>query len=182
MGPFQEFNIFIGANNAGNSSVLNFISRFLPLRSDGKATLNRLDSYRGGTSGAIEVEIGLPKDTFQTVVQTKCTLAQNTIPLLARVCDALADRDGNIWLKTPIPHVNNKLELSSVDPVRNVLTENEWYQLWNSMMKMTGGSFQQHWLPESLNRIAAAQSVALPDTKLIPAMRKIGPKSQILDD
>src|SRR4051794_4323104 len=33
LGPFKEFNFFIGANNAGKSTVLNFISRHLPLPS-----------------------------------------------------------------------------------------------------------------------------------------------------
>ena len=32
LGPFQSFNFFIGANNAGKSSVLNFISDQLPLK------------------------------------------------------------------------------------------------------------------------------------------------------
>src|SRR4051794_4461947 len=66
MAPFKEFNFFIGANNAGKSTVLSFISTYLPIRlqtpftADQPISIPALDVYSGNTRGGISTALVSP--------------------------------------------------------------------------------------------------------------------------
>ena len=67
MTAFQDFNFFIGANNAGKSSVLDFLSRHLvpSARSDqSSGGLTALEQHAGGTLGPPLMAFGVPLEEF----------------------------------------------------------------------------------------------------------------------
>jgi predicted ATPase len=66
MPSFQKFNFFIGANNSGKSTVLNFISRQLPMiaevngHSAPKNEVERLEYHGGLGAGQIGAALAFP--------------------------------------------------------------------------------------------------------------------------
>jgi hypothetical protein len=58
----------------------------------------------------------------------------------------------------------------------------KWRYFWEAIQHQGGGSFDQHWFPNVLDRIKSAQSFPLPKVNLIPAKRQIGPRSEGFDD
>ncbi len=62
--PFGDMNIFVGANNAGKSTVLNFIAEQLSSRDHTgryKRGLSPIEVYRGKPSGNLVFAVGVPK-------------------------------------------------------------------------------------------------------------------------
>src|SRR5689334_19437554 len=64
MGPFQKFNFFIGANNAGKSTVLNFLQRHLPQSGGKKKSPEGFEIPVGQTTAQMKMGIGLPPQLF----------------------------------------------------------------------------------------------------------------------
>ncbi len=72
MYPFRGFNFFIGANNVGKSTVLNFLSKHLAGlmfdRHDARQrpALGELEKFSRGVKGHTTMEIGVPVSDFFT--------------------------------------------------------------------------------------------------------------------
>ena len=62
MAPFRDFNFFIGANNSGKSTVLNFISSNLPFKRENTISASGVDVYRGEITGQLAVEFGISEN------------------------------------------------------------------------------------------------------------------------
>jgi hypothetical protein len=174
---FKQFNIFIGANNSGKSSVLNFISKFLPLPSSkngqqNSASLTPLEHYHGGTLGPVVMQMGVPVDTFVKAVLGRYPGVDED--LLGKLCNAFSD-DAFIWLRVDEPFGRDPELVYELDKnqLHNLLSDSEWRRLWGAITRQQGGGVDQHWIPETLARIASAQDIELPQTKLIPAIRQI---------
>ena len=62
-----------------------------------------------------------------------------------------------------------------IDPnqVANLLDRNEWKELWSQLAHRSGGSLEQHWIPETIAALSYTPQ-APPETVVIPAIRKIG--------
>ncbi|MBB3393034.1 hypothetical protein FHT82_005823 [Rhizobium sp. BK275] len=173
---FRDFNFFIGTNNAGKSTVLNFISKYLPYRGDneieGSAT-TPIERFRGAKTGSIEAAVGLPIDVFMDAVRKLHTqLPAQFWPSFTKVATSFADNDV-VWLR---PSANQAgASLAAGKPVNpDVLTSQEWYNLWTALTGQSGGSISQNWVPETIKSLLAAQTLELPNTRIIPAKRQIG--------
>ena len=185
---FKKFNILIGANNAGKSSVLNFISKFLPLRSanTGKpksATPDPLERYAGGTVGPVVMQIGIPIDIFVPAIMKLGDRVAAFEPTIRKICDAISI-DGYVWLRAEEPFGKDYELVCELDKdqLHGLLTNNGWRSLWSAITAHQGGGLDEHWIPMTLARFASEQDAALPQTKLIPAIRQIGPKSEDFGD
>lgn len=105
LGPFSDFNFFIGANNAGKSTVLEFLHRHLPSPKDKsrdkRPTFGALDRYSGDRSGPTVMAIGFPMEQF--VASTTDAVAEGrrarVTPRVKAVARRIADSNGLIWLK-----------------------------------------------------------------------------------
>jgi predicted ATPase len=187
LADLKKFNFFIGANNAGKSTILNFISRHLSLAGinsrNASQQIDPLERHIGGTQ--IGLAIGIPKNiALNTVVKQLQQGSQTHLaPLLDRIFDRLVDRNF-IWFKMEepftsypqfiSPHISTELE--------TVLDHTEWQRLWSNLTRYNGGSLQQNWIPETLNSIKDCQNFKFPDSKLIPAIRQVGKTGFAFDD
>src|ERR1700730_2544590 len=66
LAPFRDFNFFVGANNSGKSTVLDFIYRHLPQKEKPTQNPNSeiLDNYRGSATGTMSFNVGISIENF----------------------------------------------------------------------------------------------------------------------
>ena len=178
----QDFNFFIGANNAGKSIILNFLAH--RLRLNGKALdPTSVENYRGAKTGAMYYSIGIPVEEF-----TGCVLSQQDRHLdeaLRGSVEAIAETissDGFVWVKSRIDGQGSRFEYADPTEVRDLFSPRVWYNLWHQLTDQTGGGVDQHWIPEILERLIRRQKISVPNIRLIPAKRVIGQKDEAFED
>ncbi len=187
MPEFKEFNFFIGANNAGKSTILNFISRHLPSKfsmgrqtvSAGMPKVEPLEFHGGGTGESIEMAIGFTVDRVLKILRSKMTtplLNFQQQKHLEKVVDTIPRIGGLIWKQGSVPY-DKPLVMprpKSAD-VQTVLDSYAWQKLWNDIVGRSGGGLTD-WISELYGFIDSALDVSLPKVRIIPAIRQIGPK------
>ena len=177
LSPFQEFNFFIGANNAGKSTILDYLRRHLNHEQNPQQDLP-LEQYRGEASGNTSAAIGIPYDEFLRNVYTSLGdrarngLITDNVP---KLCELVAE-SGVIWLRHPFSDARKPtyyLGQPSLASFRAVITDQILYQVWGLITGRSGGALEQAWIPQTLNSFLEAQSSSLrfPDVKLIPAIQ-----------
>jgi hypothetical protein len=182
LSPFQEFNFFIGANNAGKSTVLDFLHRFLGTSAAEKRPVpNGLDRYTGPESGPTSAAFGLPKSTF------KANIPQLPSPALEKTVDDLIDLlsdQGVIWFELPFGggQANYLRRLTSADTRKASIGDQEIRNLWGALTRASGGSIDQNWIPSILAELLSKQKLGFPKVQLIPAIRQIGPTNEQFKD
>src|ERR1700692_12704 len=60
---FREFNFFIGANNTGKSTILDYLRRYLNHHKDPQQ-IRGTEQYRGEVTGNTVAAVGIPISTF----------------------------------------------------------------------------------------------------------------------
>lgn len=189
IGPFSEINFFIGANNAGKSIALNFISQLLPFRQENKApiTLNpTVDAYRGLTTGNYSVAVGQPASVTASHLRTilsKFPLGHtNKFAAAEGVVRRLSIRE-HLWV-APTGQRNGPrlLNYPNVEEAAKWMTDSEWHDLWRALTGSSGGNILKHWIPQTLGEIEKCLQFSFPESMLIPAKRQLGPKDQTFDD
>jgi predicted ATPase len=186
---FREFNFFIGANNAGKSTILDFLAKYLHVQENRAVQLSSVEQYRGEKTGLPVAAVGIPFKVFEKNIyehigaKAQHHIVVQNVPL---VCKLLA-QDNVIWIGLPFGRIRSTSYLSgqpSVAAFRAVLPDQQLNVLWHFLTGTGGGGIEQHWIPETLSIFLEAQRNALlfPDVKLIPALRQIGPKSEKFAD
>jgi hypothetical protein len=184
MADFRDFNIFIGANNAGKSSVLNFISKFLPVRSGhNPPIIDPLERYSGGTKGQIRMALSVPCDKFIDAVLKKKQLPSRNDDFVKKLSQAVAI-DGEIWLACDEQFNGNMSLHANIQPdqIRILFEDHEWRDVWTNALNMENGEINEVRVTETIQYCLDCQNTALPPTKLIPAIRQIGPKDEKFGD
>jgi hypothetical protein len=185
---FRDFNFFIGANNSGKSTILNFLHKHLKVVK-GPEPLSNLDEYRGRESGIPLSVIGIPLSEFLENVLNRLRM-KGEVPLfllefVPKYCEAIADNK-IVWIKHPMGSIAKADYLTRPNPVdlRTSVDQNLIYRVWSFLTGAQGGSLEQNWLPGTLDEFLLAQSVILsfPKVQLIPALREIGTKAQEFSD
>jgi AAA ATPase domain len=183
---FKMFNFFIGANNAGKSTFLNFISKHLSslsIRSSSNPyRFEELERHLG--SDKIAVGIGIPRDVASENINNHLTTknSYHLAPLAENLLKKI-EIDNNIWLKLEEPFtispylVNNISEFNQ----ETILDRWEWQKLWMGMTGRSSGELR-HWVSGTLDMIALVQKFDFPTAKLIPAIRQIGKHGHSFDD
>ena len=192
MAPFADFNIFVGANNSGKSTVLEFIYKRLPVTQK-NSFLRQLDDterFQGEGGGSIAVSFGYPVEDFSDrldAIRMAVTRIrgdygyENHRDRFDKWLDAVTDQ-GLFWCtaiagnRTPI-----QFQLSNAKENAELLSPRTWHAIWNKLTGATGGSYQQHWVQESLERMNAWFTPLNTPTHLIPAKRSIGTKDEALE-
>lgn len=188
MAPFATFNFFIGANNAGKSAVLSFISRHLPPKLSrpgvsSVSTVEPLEVHGGATGLPISMALALKVDDFVSAVIERLPNSPHksrATSYVTRIVDALSS-NGHVWFKSRVPY-EQKLTLSyDPDSVRHALSHEDWKIIWNALTNMQGGSVQS-WIQGTMKVLEDVGKLKIPDTYLIPAIREIGPTGSRLVD
>ena len=181
MFPFKKFNFFIGANNSGKSTVLDFIFRYISENRTNE--INELDRNRDTLKNPIYF-IPVPVERFeQSILEQRKPANEQIASLVAAASEALA-KDGVVWLQSDIPYGRGLSfvgKYSSQDPP-GVLKPYEWQTLWSHLTGQSGGDFQNHWLGQTLAKMIEMQSIELPKAALIPAKRVLGGKGSLFND
>jgi hypothetical protein len=184
LNSFRDFNFFIGANNSGKSTILDYIARYL---NSSKSTALL---YKGQKSGRPLAAIGIPVDVFETNalahLRTKMPqLSPEVANAIPRFCQVLAN-DDVIWIRKPIDGASSPdyLNRPQVADVRKGLNDTLVNQVWSALTGARGGGLEQHWIPESLSELLSAHrpSLQFPEVQLIAALRQIGPKAEVFSD
>ncbi|MEJ2625560.1 MAG: hypothetical protein P8Z80_13760, partial [Pseudolabrys sp.] len=179
--PFREFNFFIGANNAGKSTVLDFIHRYLHAKS-GKVrpTPDGLDLYLGGQRGAPKAAIGIPSETFLSAIELKSPNFKSTIE---RLTEVLSD-EKIVWLTMPFG--GDRFDLEKKPTIREIrsarINDSEIQAVWAGQLNAYGGDING-WIGAIYSRVLLGpQNTQFPKVELIPAIREIGPKAEEFSD
>lgn len=186
MAPFQRFNIFIGANNSGKSTVLNFISRYINhIGTDREGSQLKLDALERfipkklSRSEPVVAYLGIKKQSFlEAVFQKKQTSSRS---LVEKIVNHISTNDV-VWLTTEVPSTSGMILAEPIDNPRSVMSENDWRTLWHQLQSHTGGGLDAHWFPETMNILIGAQKTKFPPASLIPAIREVGPAGEGFTD
>ncbi|MBU9161492.1 ATP-dependent nuclease [Burkholderia multivorans] len=188
MAPFKTFNFFIGANNAGKSAVLSFISRHIPpkLRTPGvsvPSTVEPLEVHGGAAGASIYAALGVDADSFASAVIERIPQSQHqnmARPLVTRIIEALSS-SGYVWFKSRVPYEQNLALVYDFTAVTSVIGHEEWRLLANILAGQQGGS-QQAWIQVVMQVLSGAAELHMPASYLIPAIREVGPTGAKLAD
>jgi AAA ATPase domain len=187
MGPFKDFNFFIGANNAGKSAVLNFLSEHVPInlrnayssRSEQK-TPSDLSLYGRGSHGPVKVSFASPKADLIARINEKTTSHRGgnyNQDLLSRIIDTIDDRKF-VWVSSILPYEDKFNFDKNVDLARlqDVMETGNWSGLWAALTNQRNGNLKL-WINETVETIRSLISIRLPEVRLIPAIRQIDTSS-----
>lgn len=194
IGPFQRFNFFVGPNNAGKSTVLNFIARHLrdhvasPAGRDaaGPAALQALDR-NVLTNGEMVMGIAVPKAKARAHLKARLSEDQRRFaydPLIDSLYGYLSE-GSLLWLRRT---QDRRSPLRALAPLSNSVLEEAIRQhgsmlqnLWSSLTGQGGGS-PRLWAEETLSALLASADTSLPPIALIPAIREVSQRGQEFSD
>ncbi len=188
MAPFKTFNFFIGANNAGKSAVLSFISRHIPpkLRTPGASavsTVEPLEVHGGAMAASISMARGIEVSDFVSAVMERIPQPQyqdKAISCLNRIAAQLAS-EGYVWFTSRVPYEQRLALNYDINKVTGAIDADSWFWIWGVLTGTQGGSLQV-WIQQALQALQEAVKFHLPSTYLIPAIREVGPSGSKLAD
>jgi len=187
----SSFNFFIGANNAGKSTVLNLISRHFPIisRRHGERAKNDLlplERNLGAGGAAPQIGIGVPRDTALELAVAPIAdqnYRRNTRKDMTRIIGLLANVDDTVWFKTGLPS-SEGLKMD-VPPKDTLLPDTDAHHAFAHLMQTatqhSGGTIDMQ-ITKVVEYITQRQNLTIPATSLIPALRRVGPKGEAFDD
>jgi energy-coupling factor transporter ATP-binding protein EcfA2 len=198
MRGFGDFNFFIGANNSGKSIILNFISSYLPVQKGAEAMqggIDALEKHSGLEGTEIGFRVGFSVSEARDDFYQRYPFMQKSD--LRHVFESLLtyfDDSGYIWLSGSLPHQDKNLSLDfDIEAVFRLAQAVHWEKL--SSFLSSGGNpnsfqYQIHisdvkgrYIPAIIGKLRECIPLkSIPDTKIIPAIRQIGPKDVEFDD
>lgn len=176
--PLSSMNLFVGANNSGKSTVLNFISSYLPKTSNDQfaaAASEVNDQHIGAGAGTSRYSLGIPVAEFATAAKERAKQGPGQ-GRWAEVCEQITERisEGDyVWCER---NQNQSLTYSGGINLE-ILAELQNQRLWQQMIMNLSGSSSggmMNYVQEVVKHLCNAQSIELPQTHLIPAKREIG--------
>ncbi|OZB48799.1 MAG: hypothetical protein B7X60_03080 [Polynucleobacter sp. 39-45-136] len=180
---FAKVNLFIGQNNCGKSNVLKYIHNHLS-DIEPRVRLNSFDRHIGYTG---EINYGYrvsaaSYDTFITELLSPTHTEihfqnQETLRRILIKKSYLDSSENGPWIQIKENHTYNLAPwIPAFGDIENQLLVN----LWSALTKKSGGSRDQHWIPEILEKIHKP----FPRFKsaLIPAIREIGEQGSLSED
>lgn len=180
IGPFQDINFFIGPNNAGKSTVLLFLQKYLRASSTSgswQREFRGMDVRLGKGASEVEFEIGVRASDFrEKLVDVANRGATAEIDALA---EALVDSSGLMWLRA---EADGRMPTVSYDQKKFVtFVDHQWNRLFQIMTGSQGGGREVH-VQRILQKIAQIYTPTLPEVHLIPAIREVSERGSEFKD
>lgn len=187
----SQINLFIGQNNCGKSNILRFIHEVYPRLTNNPVNLQLTPLDRHMPSGGMFVSgisISLPQNIatqadFIKEISPKIIENSNkkeNLDFVFMLFDKKAQLDGTgdqVWFDF---QENKSLQSSNWIDAFKILDDQRLRSLWNGVTNTTGGSRDQNWFPETLNRLTPGfRSITV---KMIPAIRQIGKHGSVSDE
>lgn len=183
LAPFQPINFFIGPNNAGKSTVLQFISKYLfqeksiSTRSPWARSYDPVDVRLGAGPSQVTYEICVPTPAIEEIYPSLNPLKKRHLSGVLQT----AGIEHSIWL-TPDDRME-RLVISEANTakLKDLLTMQEWQSLWSAMTNRSGGGLDL-WIQQTLHAVVELAPVPKPKIKFIPAIRQITDAGVAFDD
>lgn len=189
--PLKKVNFIIGKNNTGKSNIINFLNEQYPHRRSLVESQKRPQNTRHLhsknndfsfkvtdkhiSSSAYKYRISFPvlKNEIDQYIDQVARYQKN---LLTKVVEQLVDEKGDLWFtyESNTPKSNFVFQPPETsETLKGILRPNEWELLWQDLTSKSGGSLQQHWIPQVIERIQMFPDKS-PAVEVIPAIRKVG--------
>lgn len=186
----SSINLFIDVNNAGKSTILNLISRHVPVNSAGRrdgaaAQPTALEINLKSGNARPRIAVGTP---LKTVVGRMSGIPRydpyrDSQQDMDRVAALLAGDQDHLWFGTDLPS-RQGLEVQ-LPPQDVMLPDHDARQaflhLGDNVTNVRGGS-EESGIQRVVDVVAGRQDLSLPPTSLIPALRRIGPAGEEFGD
>ncbi|WP_084698026.1 ATP-dependent nuclease [Muricoccus aerilatus] len=180
--PLKDMNFFIGANNSGKSTVLNFVQKHLSefdLRFSGlaKRQISTLERYDRASASQVEVQLALSAKTFKENIFEEMSVGPEIRKPVELLIDKITEQNV-VWLDLGF-FGDSKIKLrdfaedDDLIPLRGIMQEWTWQAVWSALTGVGGGS-PVTWMKGSLEVLLNRQKLVLPKTFIIPAIRQIG--------
>lgn len=176
IGSFQDVNFFIGPNNAGKSTVLLFLAKYLHAAPSGRVerwrrTIEPIDVRLGKSASEFRFEIGVRADDLSQKLSSQTN--NRYVREIEAIKAAITDEQEMIWL-TP-DSTGRSLTISCEDDCLSAIGNHELQRFWSALTGHSAGA-RPYWQGETLSRIAQMFGPTLPDVHLIPAIREVSDK------
>lgn len=188
MTGFGRFNFFIGPNNSGKSTILDLVSRYLPLSPEriGKprVKMNELDKNNLPNAGEFQIRIGLPSETVAEKLLE--IIGNERAPRFGQQARSIVNwmaLDKCVWIENSAPFVEENRYVIEHDPTQMtaVVPHSEIATLWGALLGRSGGGIKD-WTTEIIRKVASLAVPDLPPIHLVPAFRQIGPSGEGLSE
>ena len=189
--PLRKVNLIIGKNNIGKSNVINFLneqySYFVSKTKNQQQTTRQQQTIpfkstdKHISNEQVDHRIAFPifANEIDDYINEKLPDArrhsvQRNLARKLLNSESLTDDNGDVWFtyKSSSHTGQFSLDISISDSIQ-LLEHGEWEQLWNGLTGSGGGGIQSHWIPQTLERLAAIPT-EIPEIEVIPAIRKVG--------
>lgn len=184
-------NLFVGANNAGKSIILNLLNE--QIQSDGRKAPPPAPSgaeiHRGKQTGRFEAFLGqkyekinerLEHQFSSKTIRSGPYRREKSLPQeLTNLCKNLA-LDGIIWTENSHGIVGAIHPAPKKEEGQDWLED--WHAVWSALTGQSQGSYSAHWFDETIRHITNAFQIRVPNINLIPAKRELGIKGENFDD
>jgi len=177
IGPFSNINLFIGANNSGKSTVLNFIRDRLPFAQRMKKIqpLGPAEDFRGEVTGNLNSSVGIPVSEFASRCEEHLAGTTSRFDLV-KMGETIAEHlstHGFVWIAENPRGDKSFVKNVDFSELGRLFGHNAWNDLSHLMRTGSGGSIGQ--LTQAiLLRMLMLQQVDFPRTAHIPAERDLG--------
>lgn len=186
VGPLKKVNFIIGKNNIGKSNVVRYLSECFPFVSrdvsgrlgHGEASaFQDIDKNLLSKTNVRRIAYPLfPEDRAEHIDEIISRAERDCRVLLEKLINSniLNDDNDEWWYTFESRTPRGKYEdIVNKNNLKDALSVHEWQDLWSSLRGMTGGSLQQHWIPETIRFVAPVPD-KIPNVEFIPAIRKVG--------
>ncbi len=185
IGPLEKINLFIGQNNSGKSNILIFLVHHLPkIVTSNSWTFDTLDRPVSTTKQGVEVEIAvrIGKRLYSNIMDPIRKLhggnSQALEQQIKRIYSLkpLSNNTNTAWFRYEgVGGQTLQLSKSLIKEIHddNTFHQTDWYRIWQQLAQRTGGSLQQHWIPETLPFLSPAGK-GIPPISIVPAVRHFG--------
>ena len=180
----QKINFFVGENNAGKSTILQYISEYIGKYRSGEPTPKLADKHihRGSRKIAHSFVRGIATGEFKNTTLERLnglpsvnqTNKRQFSTYLDRIVVLLA-RNDYVWFKDAWK-LNDAESLVGKAQIKGSLQSGEWGLMWQMIKPGWSGGDPDTWVSESLHWILQGHLTAIPVAPLIPAVRQIGEK------
>lgn len=188
MPQFHDFNFFIGANNSGKSTILNFIHDYAPFIGNKRSVNNRysqLDEHRGAKTGPMKFAISITKTSLMSKSKHKVDIDGAFDDRLRQILDIISNNtEDKLWIKNTNDIYNRWIFDYNIDYslLQSEIEGSVWNRIWNRFTGSSGGALKQHWIPETIEVLQNRISKNFPRAYLIPAIRQIGTEQSNFED
>ncbi|WP_065322700.1 AAA family ATPase [Tritonibacter mobilis] len=177
IGPFSDVNLFIGANNSGKSTVLNFIRDRLPRPQLAEETqpLGPAEDYRGEISGNLTASVGIPVPDFMRPIKKRWEGVPNRTDMVnaaSTIVNTIAD-NGFVWVSRGREEEYVFAPNFDLVEVAKLFGVKSWNVL-SHHLRGPSGLRDERIVHEVLVRLLKLQEIEFPNVAHIPAERDLG--------